>query len=128
MLETGKNSSAVFSGHQENTGYLSIASNGSMTLKSIEGKLSILDRERKVLAVLSSNESVAVSSSSDSKDQKIVIVQVPASSGFGYSGGGEFLGMSAGSWGVLAAGALGLGGMGVYTGQTDTKDPAPICP
>jgi len=127
-LQAGKNPSTVFPRYQEVTGSISIDSNGSVTIKSIQGGLSILDQERKVLALLLSRESVTVPSATTSKNRNIVIAQVAGPTSSRSSKGDEFLGMSGGSWGVLAAGILGIGGMALYTAQMDSRDQVSICP
>jgi hypothetical protein len=129
-LQAGRNLSTVVPANRETMGSISIHSNGSVTIKSVDGRLSILDKERKVLSALSSRESVTIPSTATSNSREIVVAQAagPASSGF--ATGGEFLGMSAGSWGILAGGVLGIGGMAGESARMDARDRdyIPICP
>jgi hypothetical protein len=57
-----------------------------------------------------------------------MVAQVAGPTSSGYATGGEYLGMSVGSWGVLASGVLGIAGMGVGAARMDMRDQIPICP
>jgi len=128
MLQAGKNPSTVFPEYQEIIGSISVHSNGSVTINGIEGELSILDQERRVLATLSSRQSITVPSPITSDKRDILIAQVSIPTSFRYAMGGEFLGMSGGPWGVLAGGVMGIGAVAGQSARKDSGDQVPICP
>jgi hypothetical protein len=101
-------------------GSISIHSNGSATIKAIQGKLSILNQDQVVLAALSSNESVTIPSTTVGGKQPVMVAQVPPA-----AGGAGIFGVT--GTGLAAAGAaVGIGiavGVGVTstTGDVETE-------
>ena len=61
--------------NEETIGSISIHSNGSVTIKSIQGQLSILDQDRAVLATLSSKDSVTIPSTTVKNPSKAMVAQ-----------------------------------------------------
>ena len=57
-------------------GSLSVHANGSLTVKSIKGELSILDQDHIVLASLPSRETLTIPSAIVSGKQRVMVAQV----------------------------------------------------
>ena len=75
-LHASKNPIAVLPKNEETIGSISIHSNGAVTLKSIQGSLSILSEERVVLASLSSKETVTIPSVTVKTPSRVMVAQV----------------------------------------------------
>ena len=92
---------------EETIGSISVHLNGSVTVKNIQGRLSVLSQDRVVLAAVSSKESVTIPSTSTIGTQRVMVAQVGETGAVG--GTSTFLGGSTGTWlGVgLGVGALG---------------------
>jgi hypothetical protein len=84
-LHATKSPSATSVKDAEAMGSIIIHSNGSATIKSIQGKLSVLDQDHIVLASLSSNESVTIPSVTVGGPPRVMVAQV----GGEEAGGGE---------------------------------------
>lgn len=80
-------------------GSISIHSNGSVTVKSIQGKLSILNQDRVILAALSSKESLTIPNTTVKGPSRVMVAQAGPPGGGGGAGG--FLGLS--SWDLIVA-------------------------
>ena len=98
-------------------GSISVHSNGAVTVKSLQGSLSVLNKERIVLAALSSKDSVTIPSAGIESD----------------SSSGEFLGFSKVDWflmGILfVTEAAGIGaGIAIYKHNNKGHHYAPVCP
>ena len=117
-LQASKGPGVASPKDEETIGSIFIHSNGSVTLKSIQGRLSILDQERTVLAALSSHDSVTIPSIIVKSPSKAMVAQAgetgKSSSGKEEkeSGGFVLFGMDGSTWGWIAAGTLGLAGVG----------------
>jgi hypothetical protein len=117
--------------NEETIGSISIHSNGSVTIKSIQGQISILDQERTVLATLPSQDSLTIPSTIVKNPSKTMVAQVgeTGKSSLGKeekeSKGFVLWGMDGETWGWMAGGVLGLGGSGAIVGTiiSSEKDP-----
>jgi hypothetical protein len=128
-LQASKNPVTVLPKNEETIGSISIHSNGAVTLKSIQGSLSVLSEERVVLASLSPKETVTLPS---------VIVKTPSRAMVAQAGETakeveekEKRSREAVWWwiggGVAAAGVA--AGLGIGLSKKDHhKDYTPICP
>jgi len=74
-LQASKNPITVLPKNEETIGSITIHSNGAVTLKSIQGSLSILSEERVVLASLSSKETVTLPSVIVKTPSRIMVAQ-----------------------------------------------------
>jgi len=74
-LQAARNPSVVSVKDEEAMGSISIHSNGSVTVKSIQGKLSVLNQDQVVLAALSSRDSVTIPSVTVGGSQKVTVAQ-----------------------------------------------------
>jgi hypothetical protein len=98
-LQATKNPSVSFPKDEETMGSISIHSNGSVTVKSIQGKLSILNQDRVILAALSSKESLTIPNTTVKGPSRVMVAQAGPPGGGGGAGG--FLGLS--SWDLIVA-------------------------
>lgn len=125
--QANKDPLAVSPKNEETIGSISIHSNGSVTVKNIQGKLSILSQDRVVLAALSSNESVTVPSVTVGGPSRVMVAQVAETAAA--AGAGGAFGLSTTALvviGVVAAAAVGVGvAVSVSPGGTDM---VPLCP
>ncbi len=62
--------------NEEMIGTLSLHANGSLTVKSVQGELSILDQDHIVLASLPSRETITIPSAVVSGKQRVMVAQV----------------------------------------------------
>jgi hypothetical protein len=84
-LQATKSPSVTSVKDEEAMGSIIIHSNGSATIKSIQGKLSVLDQDHVVLASLSSGQSVTIPSITVGGPPRVMVAQV----GGEEAGGGE---------------------------------------
>ena len=135
-LQAAKGSAMISSKNQEAIGAVSIHGNGSITIKSIQGPLSILNQDRVVLAALSSKESVTISSVTVGGSPRVMVAQVgetaagAAGAAAEAAGAGGFLGLSTGALvGIGLAGVAVVGGVAAGIGGSGGgEDGVPICP
>ena len=122
---------------EDTIGSIAIHPNGSVSLKTIQGHLSILNKARNVLASLSGKDAVTVPSVMVSEKDTTLVAQAGPTDqdqGTGSTGtgtGGTFLGLSGGTWMWIGIGALALGaGIGVGVAATpspSTQTVIPLC-
>ena len=74
-LQVSKNPSAVSLKNEATIGSISVHSNGSVTVKSLEGSLSVLDQNRVVLAALSSRDTVTLPSATAKTPSRVMMAQ-----------------------------------------------------
>jgi hypothetical protein len=74
-LRAGKGSPSISVKSNETIGGISIHSNGSVIIKSIQGSLSILDQDRTVVAALSSGDSVTIPSIMAKSASRVTVAQ-----------------------------------------------------
>jgi hypothetical protein len=112
--------------NEEAIGSISMHTNGSVTVKSVQGKLTVMNQDQVVLAALSSKDSVTIPSTTVGAKPPVMVAQV----GEVGAGGGPIFGMSIGT--VVLVGAGVAAGVGVVWGihETTEKDheEAPVCP
>ena len=129
-LQASKNPSAVFPKSEATIGSISMHPNGSITVKSLQGSLSIINQERVVLAALSSKDTVTIPSVTVKSPSKVMVAQAGDTTSDREDKKGKFLGISTWGWigiiggvGAIAAIAVAAGGGGGGGGGE-----APICP
>jgi len=115
---------------EEIIGSISTHSNGSVTVKSIRGKLSILNQNRVVLADLSSPETVTIPSVTVGGNPRVMVAQVgEAAAGAAAGTGGMILGIP--TWAFIGIAAVAVGGataVGIAASGDGGEDNVPICP
>jgi hypothetical protein len=137
-LQASKNSSAVSPKNEATIGSISVHSNGAVTVKSLQGSLSVLNQGRVVLASLSSKDMVTLPSATVKVPSKVIVAQAGATTAPGAEAEQwEFLGLTTWWWVAIAAGvtalavglAIGLsGGGGGGDGAAAAPVAAPVCP
>ena len=134
-LQAGNETTMIPPKNQEMIGSLSVHANGSLTVKSIQGELSILDQDHVVLASLPSRETLTIPSAIVSGKQRVMVAQVgdieeeDMKSGDGKSDerwSWEGLSVLVGGWGTLLLNA-GMVGLIVASAIDDDDDNTPIC-
>ncbi|MBM4277978.1 MAG: FecR domain-containing protein [Deltaproteobacteria bacterium] len=114
---------------EETIGSISIHSNGAVTIKNIQGNLSILDENRVLLAGLSSKDSVTLPSTTVKTSPRVMTAQADETADTETAATGGFLGLSTWAWGGLIGGVVLLGTVvAIRSAQDDDKDRVPICP
>jgi len=127
-LQAAKDSS-IASGKDEGIiGAVTLHSDGSVTVKSEQGNLSVVNQEHRVVASLSSNESVTIPSPVASGKESIKVAQAGAGTGGAAGGETSFLGLS--GLGLVGAGAglAGIATLGVLAADDDSEKAEPVCP
>jgi hypothetical protein len=74
-LQASKNPSAVSPNTEATIGSISVHSNGAVTVKSLQGSLSVLNQERVVVAALSSQDTVTFPSVTVNAPPKVMVAQ-----------------------------------------------------
>ena len=123
-LQAAKDPSAVPPNGEEVIGSISIHANGSVTIKSTQGKLTIMNQDHVVLAALSSKDSVTIPSKMVGGKPPVMVAQV-----------GETVASETtkkkGTTTVIAvvAGAAAIGGIvaAVSTAGGGPKEETPVC-
>jgi len=123
-LQATKNPSVSSPKDEETMGSISIHSNGSVTIKSIQGRISILNQDHVVLAALTSKDSVTIPSITVGGPSKVMVAQAPKGGGFGGAGAGGF---SLVHLAVIGGSMLAVVGFATYAGSQ--KGPKKVhCP
>ena len=151
-LQASKGPSGIPENRKETLGSMLIHPNGAVTVKSLQGSLTILGQDRTVLATLSSKDAMTIPSvisstpsapqkpqrlaqAGDSKDDRKDGGTI-LGAGAGTAGGaaaGAFLGLSNAFWlatGIVAGGSVGILAYEEQRGPTEEIIPAccPECP
>jgi hypothetical protein len=105
-LQASQNPSAVFPKSEAAIGSITVHTNGSITVKSLQGSLSIVNQERMVLASLSSKDTVTLPSITVKSPPKVMVAQAGETTSEPEEESKEFLGI--GTWGWIGiAGGVG---------------------
>jgi hypothetical protein len=112
--------------NEETIGSIFIHANGSVTIKSVQGKLNVVNQDQVVLAALSSKDSVTIPSTTVGAKPPVMVAQVGEVAG---GGAGTILGLSPGTAILVGGGALAAVGGLVYSIHSTTKSEVPfVCP
>jgi hypothetical protein len=135
---TAAKASLLVSPKSEGTiGRISIHSNGSATVKSIQGSLSILDNDQIPIARLSSRDSVTIPTITINSTPKVMSAQaggtgrgLPSRMGVGAAGAGvEEALISPWVWGGIGLAVLAIGGITwAFFSEDKDDDDIPLCP
>ena len=130
-LQASKNPLPVSPKSEATIGSISVHSNGAVTIKSLQGSLSILNQEHVVLAALSSKDTVTLPSATVNTPSKVMVAQArektrnPAESS-------NFLGIP--TWGWLAIGSAAVAAISITVALAAGGDgggggaAVPVCP
>ena len=123
--------------NEETIGSVSLHSNGSVTVKSLQGSVSILDQDRVVLAALSTKEAITIPSITASGKARTMVAQVgeikEERSEEKITGAEEweYLGLNTFEWIAVGYAAALVGGLIYAFWPKEDKDRAaqvPLCP
>jgi hypothetical protein len=113
--------------NEEVIGSISYHANGSVTIKSVQGKLTVMNQDQVVVAAISSKDSITIPSITVGAKPPVMVAQTGEVTGGG--GGG---GMFGSTTGVVLAGLGGLAATGgvvwAIHDTTKTTGPLPVCP
>jgi len=76
VLQAARNSSVAAPKSEEMIGMLSLHANGALTVKSVQGELSVLDQDHILLASLPPNQAITIPSAVVSGKQRVMVAQV----------------------------------------------------
>lgn len=128
-LQAANSPLLVSSESEEAIGSITLHSDGSVTVRSVRGPLSIETADDVVFAAISSNESVTIPPAAVSGKQGVTVAQVGEVTTEAGAPGEEVMGLSRSAWIMIGAGALAVGvGGAVVISQEDDHDEIPICP
>jgi hypothetical protein len=127
-LQAAKNPSVSPTKDEDTMGSISVHSNGSVTVKNIQGRLSILNQDRVVLAALSSKDSITIPSITTVAPSKVMVAQPapPVSDPPRTENSEGFLGLSTGAWAGIGVGFFGTFGGATALSATSGKG-GPTC-
>ena len=127
-LQATRNPSSVPYKNEEIIGSISIHPDGAVTVRTLQGSLTVIDQRQTVLAALSSKEELTIPSASVRIGPRVMVAQTSGTAAGG-SEGSEFLGLSTWEWVGIGVGMAGMAGVGVYAEEsTKVHDQIPICP
>ena len=125
-FQATKDLSMVPGSGEETIGSITIHPSGSITVKNIKGKLSILNQDHVVLAALSSKDSITIPSTTAGTKPRTMVAQVGETVA---TEGTEFLGISPWGWvGIIAGGAAIVGGIVWAVSEAREEERRPVCP
>ncbi len=114
---------------EETVGSISVHANGSVTVKSLKGKLTLTNQDRVVLAALSSKDSITIPSMAVMGKPPVRVAQTGGETVVGGGEGGIVGGMSLSTLLIVTGGALLLGGaIWAITAAGKSKDHETTCP
>jgi len=127
VLQATKDSAAAPSSSEETIGSISINSDGSVTVTSIKGGLTVMNSDGVVLAALSSKDSVTIPSILPGGKPKVMVAQVGEAAAIG---AGTFLGVSTATAIAVVAGVAAIGGIAAAASAAggDADEEVPVCP
>jgi len=138
VLQAAKNPAMGSSNRNEETiGSVSLHSNGSVTVKSLKGPVSILDQDHVVLAALSTKEAITIPSIMASGKSRTMVAQVGEikeerrEEKIAGAQEWEYLGLNAIEWIAVGYAAALVGGLTYAFWPEEDKDRAervPLCP
>jgi len=129
-LQAAKDSSAASPKNEVTIGSISIHPNGSISIKSIQGSLSVISQDHVILAALSSQESVTIPSTTGLAAAKVMVAQVGETAKVGSNPSSEFLGLNLWEWGGIALATIAIGagiGFTVEHNKDEHRDRIPLC-
>ncbi len=133
-LQASKNPGAVSPKNEGTIGFISLHSNGAVTVKSLQGSLSVLNQERMVLAALASKDTVTLPSVTVKSPPKVMVAQAggTAAGGAAEAEPWEFLGLTTWWWvaigGVVVVAAVVAVAAGGGGGGGGGGAALPVCP
>jgi hypothetical protein len=128
-LQAGKTSSAVVPGDKGALGSITIHSNGSIAVKSVQGPLYVRNQDGKVLASLSSGESITIPSvRTGTTHTQMAQRDVADLERLSETGSGEFLGLSTWAWVGIGAAVVFTAAVVAIIASKGEDHERPVCP
>jgi hypothetical protein len=115
---------------EEAIGFLLLQANGSLSIKSTQGQLTVLDQERKVLAVLAPQDSLTIPSTIVEKpagEKALPVMMAQVGDEEAAAQPEKYGGLSAKTWGVIGLVVLGAGGILAIAGGGGGGAAGPVC-
>jgi hypothetical protein len=106
-LQATRNPSSVPYKNEEIIGSISIHPDGGVTVRTLQGSLTVIDQRQTVLAALSSKEELTIPSASVKTGPRVMVAQTDGTPAGG-SEGSELLGLSTWEWVGVAVGAAAI--------------------
>mgnify|MGYP001068228898 CR=1 FL=1 len=124
-LQATKDPSAAHPSDEETIGSITIHADGSVTVKSMKGKLTIMNQDHVVLAALSSKDSVTIPSKTVGGKPPVMVAQV----GEAAAGAEAVSAAAAESVVAVVAGVAGIGGVayGLVRASEGEGGEEPVC-
>lgn len=113
---------------EDTIGTIHIHSNGSVTVSAIQGKLSISNQDRIILAALSSKDSVTIPSITAGGKPRMMVAQAEPGKTTEASEAGEFLGLPTWAWVGIGLAVAGAGAGIAFSSAQGGGDRVPVCP
>jgi len=130
-VQASKNPSAASPVSEETIGSISIHPNGSITVESIRGPLSVVNTEHAVLAALSSKDTLTIPPVTAKSPSRVLVAQAGDTTSSPESQKWEFLGISTWGWVAIIGGVAVVGavaGVAAGGGGGGGGAAAPVCP
>jgi len=105
-LQASKTPSAISPKSEATIGSISVHFNGAVTVKSLQGSLSVLDQERVVLAALSSKDTITLPSVTVKGPPKVMVAQAGEKTSDQESESRKFLGLGTWWWVGIVTGVV----------------------
>ena len=126
-LQAAKSPSAISPRSEETVGLITLHPDGSVTVKSIRGPLSVQNQDRVVLAAISSRESVTIPPAAASGEQGVMVAQVGEVGTIGATE--ELLGLSTSTWMWIGLGTVAVAGGAIAVAASgEDDDRVVVCP
>jgi hypothetical protein len=128
-LQATKGLSSAPPTDEETAGTITVNANGSATIKTLKGKVTLMNKDRVVLAALSSKDSITIPSATVGGKPPVMVAQV-GEEGEGVEAGAVFFGMTGRTLAIVAGGMVALGGSvwAISEAGSGGHDGAPVCP
>jgi hypothetical protein len=129
VLQASKSPVPAGSPQSEIIGSIQTHSNGAVTVKSLQGSLTILSKDHVVLAALSPKESVTLPSTTVKGAPPVMVAQVGEVAA-GETASEEFLGLGTWTWVAIGGGVAAIAGIAIAAGGGGGGGghDVPICP
>jgi len=129
-LQASKKPLPIFPKSEATIGSILVHSNGAVTVKSHQGSLSVLNRERVVLASLSSKDTVTLPSDTVKAPPKVMVAKAGEKTNDPDPESSKFLGISTWVWiaSVSGAGIAAIAVVAATSGGGGGGAAVPVCP
>ncbi len=117
MLQAAKSPSLISPRSEETVGLITLHPNGSITVKSIRGPLSIQNQDRVILAAIPSKGSVTIPPAAASGEQGVMVAQVGEAGTIGATE--ELLGLSTSTWLWIGVATVAVAGVVIAVAASD---------